>query len=80
MGDRDGVIAQGGRPEQEAGVGERGGGRLGRSGLPSRDAEILEEAFVQAPLDGDGARRVPVEHDERAHVRGADPARLRARA
>jgi hypothetical protein len=38
-----------------------------------RDAQVFEEAFVQAALDGDGAGGVFVEHHERAFVRGADP-------
>jgi len=41
--------------------------------LSSCEAKVFKKAFVQAPLDGDGARRVLAEHHERVHIRGADP-------
>ena len=59
------VVAEGRRPEQVARVGERRR-RLGR--LVDHvfgEAEVLEEALVEAALDGDGARGVPDEHEER---------------
>ena len=37
------------------------------------DAEVFEEAFVQAPLHDDGAGRVLIEHHERVFIRGANP-------
>ena len=46
---------------------------MGRFGLFVREAEVFEEAFVQAALEGDGAGGVLVEPHERALVRGADP-------
>jgi len=67
------VVPERCHPQEVAGVGEGGRGGGGAVHGVLGEAEVLEEAVVEAPLDGDGARRALGEHHEGVFVRGSHP-------